>query len=402
MAGSATGTHHTYRRVAVWLLILSIIFIVYASLYPFEFDWQRFSAALEGGWVRGFDWRRPPRSDLIANLLFYLPFGALLTYLTPRGLGRTKRFFFVLGTGIGLSFVIECTQFATIDRVPALTDVLINGASTAIASALVLYARRLGLRPALPQLRAHRPDPIAVLLVALWVMFHAAPFMPTARFIRYFHDPALLFAQSLSVTAMAGYFAGYVILGAALRNLLSPNSFWPVFSITVLLSVAARIVFRGQHLEISECVGLLMALPVVWHLGQMREHHAAFRALAFAGAALAIFIVTPFDYSASASFQMVPELPIARRTFAQEPGWLEIAFLYAGCVWLADEAGIPLRRIVPWLLGAALLLELLHAWHPERTANAIGPSAIVIAAIVVRARRALVRETTTTAYRPPV
>jgi hypothetical protein len=88
---------------------------------------------------------------------------------------------------------------------------------------------------------------------------------------------------------------------------------------------------------------------------------------------------------------MVPQLPIARRTFAQEPGWLELAFLYAGCVWLADEAGIPLRRIVPWLLGAALLLEYLHAWHPERTASVIGPAAIVLAAIIVRARRALVR-----------
>jgi len=397
MAAAATGTHHTYRRVAVWLLVLSILFIVYASLYPFEFDWQRFHAAIEGGWIRGFEWRRPPRSDLIANLLFYLPFGALLTYLTPRRMGRWKRFLIALGTGVGLSFVIECTQFATNDRVPALTDVLINGVSTALASALVLYARWLGLRPALPQFRAHRPDPIALLLVALWVAFHAAPFMPTARFIRYFHNPDLLFMQSLSLTAMAGYFAGYVILGAALRNLLRPSNFWPVFGLATVLSITARIIFRGQHLEISECAGLIVALPVLWHLGQMREHHAAFRALAFAGGALAVFIVTPFDYSAStASFQMVPELPLARRTFAQEPGWLEIAFLYAGCVWLADEAGIPLRRIVPWLLGAAALLELLHAWHPERTASAIGPMAIVIAAVVVRARRALVREPAST------
>jgi VanZ family protein len=375
----------------VWLLVSSILFIVYASLYPFEFDWQRFHAALEGGWVRGFEWRRPPRSDLIANLLFYLPFGALLTYLTSRRMGRWRRFFIALGAGLGLSFVIECAQFATYDRVPALTDVLLNGVSTALASALVLHARRLGLRPALPQFKPHRPDPVALLLVALWLTFHAAPFMPTARFIRYFHNPDLLFMQSLSLTAMAGYFAGYVILGTALRSQLSPSSFWPVFGVTMLLSVAARIVFRGQHLEISECAGLLLALPVIWHLGRMREHHAAFRALAFAGGALAVFIVTPFDYSASAaSFQMVPELPIARRTFAQEPGWLEITFLYAGCVWLADEAGIPLRRIVPWLLGAALVLELLHAWHPERTASAIGPLAIVLAAIVLKARRALV------------
>lgn len=376
----------------MWLLVLSILFIVYASLYPFEFDWQRFRAATSGGWVKGFEWRRPPRSDLIANLLFYLPFGALVTYLTPRRLGRWRRFFAAVGCGIGLSFFIECAQFATNDRVPALQDVLINGLSAGLASALVLHARRFGLRPALPQLRAHRPDPIALLLVLLWIAFHAAPFMPTARFIRYFHDPDILLGQSISLTALAGYFAGYVILGMALRNLLSPTSFWPVLALTTLVSVLARIIFRGQHLEISEVAAIVLALPVVWHLGQIREHHAAFRALAFAGGSLAVFIITPFDYSAhAASFELVPDLPVIRRTYAQEPGWLEIAFLYSGCVWLADEAGVPLRRIVPWLLGGALILELLHAWHPERTANLLGPAAILIGAVAVKARRALVR-----------
>jgi VanZ family protein len=390
MAGMATGSHHTFRRVAVWLLVLTVLFIVYASLYPFQFDLDRLRAASTGGWLRSFDWRKPPRSDLIANLLFYLPFGALVTYLAPRRLGRTRRFLVAVSTGTTLSFCIECAQFATNVRVPALTDVAVNALSTAMASILVLHARSLGLRPALPELRAHRPDPIALLLVLLWLAFHAAPFMPTARFIRFFHEPALLLDHPVILTATAGYFAGYIILAAALRNLLSPTSFWPVFGATALVSVLARIFMRGQHLELSEVAGLLLAVPVIWDLSRIREHRAAWRALAFAGGALAVFIVTPLDYSASgATFSTFPQLPLAHRTIAHEPGWLEIVFLYAGCVWLADEAGIPLRRIVPWLLGVALLLELLHAWHPQRSANLLGPAAIMVGAFAVWARRAL-------------
>ena len=107
----------TLRRAAGWSLVLTVLFIAYASLYPFEFDPHRVRSADAQGWLASFAWRRPVRSDLIANLLFYLPFGALTTYLAPQRWSNLRRWMLALCTGTALSLFIECAQFATRDRV---------------------------------------------------------------------------------------------------------------------------------------------------------------------------------------------------------------------------------------------------------------------------------------------
>ena len=78
-----TGANHerALRRATAWLLAFTVIFMVYASLYPFDFDPMRLARFGQSEWARALAWRRPVRSDLIANLIFYLPFGALATSL---------------------------------------------------------------------------------------------------------------------------------------------------------------------------------------------------------------------------------------------------------------------------------------------------------------------------------
>ncbi len=390
----------TLRRAAGWSLVLTVLFIAYASLYPFEFDPHRLRSADAQGWLASFAWRRPVRSDLIANLLFYLPFGALTTYLAPQRWSNLRRWMLALCTGTALSLFIECAQFATRDRVPALSDVAINGLSAALASAAVLGAHGLGVRATLPQLRTHRPDPIALLLVALWLAFHCAPFMPTARFLRYFNNPDLLLGQSVPVSATAGYFAGYVIIGAALRNLLRPSSFWPVMASVAAVSLFARIAFRGQQLELAECVGLALALPLVWSISRDAESQVYLKAAFWAATAVVVFMLAPFDFSSTTpTLYGIPILPLAHRTAGYEPGLLEMSFLYLGCVWLANEAGLRLRDVAPWILGAALLIEFIQVWQPGRGAHVSAPLAVIISTILVRARRAVVASAISSARR---
>jgi len=374
------------RRVAVWLLVLTVLFIVYASLYPFEFDLRRV-AATEGQWGRALAWRRPPRSDIVANLLFYLPFGALVTFLTPREWGGSRRVLFALTAGTALSVCVEGAQLATRHRDPALTDVVINGLSAALAAAAVLGLRGLGLQPSLPALRARRPDSVALLLIGAWVVFHAAPFMPTVRFIRYFRAPELLLGQELSLGAIALHFAGYVILGAALRALLRPVSFWPAFACAAAASLLARIAFRGQYLALDECIGLLLALPWVWHVAQAVEPRAYRSAALAVAAALCVHAFAPFDLSAeSASVGWMPGSGVAHRTPGGEPGPVETVYLYFGLAWLTHAAGLRTRWALPWLLTAALLIEWAQAWQPGRRADLLGPIVIVIASLALRSR----------------
>jgi VanZ family protein len=385
MRPSAPSSDPPVREVGYWLLALTVLFIVYASLYPFDFDPARATHA--ENWARALAWRRPPRSDLVANLLFYLPFGALVTVLAPQRWGGTRRLLFALATGTALSLTVECAQLATLYRDPALSDVAINALSAALASAAALGLRGLGVQPTLPELRGRRPDAVAVLLILAWIAFHAAPFMPTVRFLRYFRSPELLLAQNLSLAAIALHFAGYVILGAALRALLRPASFWPLFASAAAVSLLARIAFRGQHLALDECIGLAIALPWVWHVAQQIEPRAYRSAAIAVGAALGVHAIAPLDFSAaSASVGWLPGTLVAQRTPGGEPGPIETLYLYLGLTWLTFGAGARLRHALPWLLTAALLVEWVQAWQPGRRADLLGPMVIAVAALVLRPR----------------
>ncbi len=174
-------------------------------------------------WSRIFGWRKPVRSDLIANLIFYLPFGALVTSLAPRRWGALRRFLFALLCGTSLSVLIECAQALTVNRDPSLVDVIVNAASAALASLLALGARGLGLKPQLPELRTSRPDFVAVLIIGLWFAMHAAPFMPAQRFVAYFSNPARALDWQWSSGAFAGFLAGYLLIASLLRSLLRPT-----------------------------------------------------------------------------------------------------------------------------------------------------------------------------------
>lgn len=386
MTSPAYASEHALRRATGWLLAFTVLFIVYASLYPFDFDAARLAHFTREDWLKVIAWRRPIRSDLIANLIFYLPFGALLTALTPRRWGPMRRFLFTVACGTALSILIELAQGFTVKRDPSLIDVMMNSMSTALASLLALGARGLGLKPGLPELRTSRPDFVAVLIVGLWLAMHAAPFMPAQRFVAYFSNPARALDWDWSSGAFAGFLAGYLLVGAVLRSLLRPPSFWKLFLACALLSVLARIIFRDQRLALSECIGLLAALPLIWQVHAAREQTAYRLALLWAAPAFVFYALAPFDFSGAPEFEWTRLPPLTERLNAGEPGLLEISFFYAGAVWLLREARLPLTRIVFGMMTTALLIEVAQAWEPTRSAQLVAPSVVLIAAALIWVR----------------
>jgi VanZ family protein len=390
MAIRAPSSHRAgqsaLQRATAWLLGFTVLFMLYASLYPFDFSLTHLSELGRTDLLRSLTWRRPPRTDLVANLLFYLPFGALVILLLPRRWAPLRRVVVTLGSGTALSMLIECAQAATISRDPSITDVTLNGLSTGIAALLALGARGLGLKPALPELRSNRPDVVAVLVVALWIASHAAPFMPTTRFVSYFTHPERALDWHWSTGAFAGFFAGYVLLGAVLRSLLRPP-FWRLFfGLTVVLLVA-RIVFRAQRLDINECVGFVLALPIIWQMTYGSEQSAYRLALLWSAPTLLFFALAPFDFSTrSPDFEWLTLPPLTSRLNSGEAGLLEVSFFYTGAVWLLREARVPLMRVIVTMLTTALLVEVAQAWEPNRSGELFPPVVVLVAAALVWAR----------------
>jgi VanZ family protein len=387
MVFRGTSSQRALRRATAWLLAFTVLFMLYASLYPFDFDLKHFSSLGRADLLRSLTWRRPPRTDLVANLVFYLPFGALLSALLPREWHPLRRVLVTIGAGAALSTCIECAQAFTVSRDPSLTDVVMNTVSTGIAAVIALSARGLGLRPALPELRSNRPDVVAVIVIGLWIASHAAPFMPTVKFVWYFQHPVNAVDWRWSSGAFAGFFAGYVLVGAVLRSLLSRPSFWRLFFALGATLLIARIIFREQRLEINECAGFALALPVIWRMARASEQSAYRLALLWASPAFVFFALAPFDFSSRfADFEWLAKPPLTSRLSSGEAGALDVGFFYIGAVWLMREARLPLLRVVIGMLITAFLVELAQALEPNRSGQLFGPAVVLLGAALVWAR----------------
>jgi hypothetical protein len=115
---------------------------------------------------------------------------------------------------------------------------------------------------------------------------------------------------------------------------------------------------------------------------------AAYRlALLWAAPAFVFFALAPFDFSTRApDFEWLSLPPLSSRLSSGEPGLLEVGFFYGGAVWLLREARVPLRRIVVGMVTTALLIEVVQAWEPGRSAQLTALVMVLLAAALVWAR----------------
>ena len=132
-----------HRSSAVPLAWLYAGLIVYASLYPFS-GWQEargpllaFLALPWPRWWTGF--------DLVANLVGYLPLGALVCLANVRT-GRAPAWAFAVAVAAGLllSLAMELVQSFLPQRVPSNLDLAMNGLGGAIGAGLGLGAHAAG------------------------------------------------------------------------------------------------------------------------------------------------------------------------------------------------------------------------------------------------------------------
>ena len=264
------------RRLAAWLLALTIALIVYASFFPFRFDLARFAAAWRSGPEGLLPWGYSARADRAGNLLSYLPLGALLAWLAPPRWGRVAAWIGAIALAGALSCTIEVLQHMTRTRVPNLVDVAMNTTGGALGALVGAALRRRPLPLRALALRHARPEPIALVLLALWFAMHAVPFMPRLNQGHAWSGMQPLRNLDHNGVAIFAFLAGYLIVAAAVRRLVVPASYARVFLAIAVLSLLLRVVFVAQWLTLDECIAAALAIPsAAWLRGITRAR--AFR-----------------------------------------------------------------------------------------------------------------------------
>jgi len=170
------------RKIVNVLLVLCVLFTLYNTLIPFDFQFKGNSIA---NILKSIEWRffsyqgrRAPLTDIAGNVLLFIPLGLLLyLWRFQRGLGTS-----IIGAafiGLLLSVFIEFLQLFVQERISSVTDIFNNTLGTLLgALSAWIYFRLFATRVHQFVKRIWREQPLTLLLLAVFVLQAAAAIIP--------------------------------------------------------------------------------------------------------------------------------------------------------------------------------------------------------------------------------
>lgn len=368
------------QRAARWLLGVVTFLIVYGSLYPFRFESGDARGIIE--LVTGLPWARTTRSDIAANVLLYLPFGACLGWMLAARIGGALAALVATALGVLLSTSIEVAQVFETRRVASLADVFYNSLGSLAGGLLALL-----LRSARHGFRRHAfagvlAQPIATALLLLWVGYRLAPFALTLKPADWAAAFAPLAAGPwLSPGATAEYVVMWLVAGTALQTIVPQRAPLPTLATLMLGLSVGLVLVAGKTLESAEVIAMALALGLAWPLSRLAAPANALLLAALLAVLITIKGLSPFDFRVDpGGFGLVPfRDSLTRYRATNLLDMFEKCFLYGSLVWLLVRAGSRALHATLAAAGLVLGIELLQAWLPGKPADITDPLLVLAA-----------------------
>lgn len=349
--------------------IVYLMLIVYGSLSPFtgwhtppDGVWEFLAAP----WPRHF-----PRSDIITNILVYLPFGALAARSLRHRCSPAAAFALALFAGLLLSFAMESLQAYLPGRVSSRLDWLLNGLGASLGALLaVLVQGRWAPLRGLVLLRhrwflpGHSAD-LGLAVLGLWAL---AQLIPLLLFLdleslqkglwslwRALMQPSLLHWQQLIADSLGIAGLGLIVT----LHARSAKSLMPLYVAFVVAVLLLRVPVMSWRLSLETGAAAVLGLAAAMAL--LRSPHGL-RLAAAALAILASLILAKLAPEFSLWFKPPREvnwIPFAGRMHSLF-GFAEIlAGLWPFFALAALAQAASPYRLHAWLGGAALVLILI-------------------------------------------
>ena len=371
---------HRPHLAAPLLLAVAVLLILYVSLYPFRFvpDGPSMLSAVEL-----LTWARASRSDMLNNVLLYMPLGFCLTLIVEPRAGRTAALCAALIGGVALSVSMELLQASIAPRVPSLTDLTLNGAG-ALAGALGGSTwHAFGPRLAPQDAPVNRARAVAVLIVLLWLVMRLWPLLPDASLGQLKRAVRPLFSPHIRFAEMSAYLIGWLIVAEALFHLVRRQRAVDVLLVIIAVVLVGRTFVAGSHLSVDLIAALVLLLPALLLINRLDERPRA--------ALLAMLLVTLLAWPATENlaggagrYEFVwpgfPDLLVERPSVRLLAGK---TFSYLALGWLLAGAGL-LPHVAA---GITMILALvLHALSMGSVGVVTGWSdlaAAITAAIII-------------------
>ena len=357
-------------RAVAWLMLA---FILYGSLYPFDFHALPHGVGLERA-LRGA-WNAPAggRGDLLTNAVLYMPLGFALAAASRR-FAPVALVAAALACG-ALSALVETIQLFLPDRTASGWDFVLNTAGGGVgALAAVLLGRTA---PGWPRLR----DGGAALLLAGWLGYRLYPFVPAidrgewvasiaplagpwntdpVRVLRL--AGSWLVAARLLAAALPGASAAAMMLATSIAAVpIIERVLTPAEVLAVALALPAWALLRGRRWADPVLLAVLLAVVLA-------EGLAPYRLAGWS---------RPFGW-----------LPFGALMHGQYAAGLQAvmlkSFLYGGLLWLAVRCGISRVAAAVMVIGLAFAIGVVQTRLPGRSGEVTDAALALAAALVLR------------------
>ena len=346
------------------LLPIVAAFIVYGSLYPFQFDFGRTDASplaiLLHAWpakIDKFAWR-----DACVNVLLYFPLGLTAVLVFMRRLPRAAAALATVMLGTGLSASIEMLQIFDAHRMCSLLDVACNFAGTmgGVCAALIF---RQEIFEITRRRQGHRGAGGALMLAGCWAGYQLYPLIPLFSRGRLRANVARFLATPISMVEVgasaAEWFAFALVMRAVAGRLKAP---WLLLA---MLCLPLRLLIMERTLAPDELIGAGLAMLLWTYPAEGSRVRAGAGMLA---AAIMLRELSPFEFTALP--RAMSWIPFAATLDAERLNaalvLLRKAFEYGTLVWLLRASGLRYWSAGVSVAAALVLLETAQRYLPNR------------------------------------
>ena len=346
------------------LLPIVAAFIVYGSLYPFQFDFGRTDASpltiLLHAWpakIDKFAWR-----DACVNVLLYFPLGLTAVLVFMRRLPRAAAALTAVMLGTGLSASIEMLQIFDASRTCSLLDVACNMAGTVggVCAALIF---RQEIFEITRRRQGHRGAGGALMLACCWAGYQLYPLIPLFSRGRLRANVARFLATPISMVEVgasaAEWFAFALVMRAVAGRLKAP---WLLLA---MLCLPLRLLIMERTLAPDELIGAGLAMLLWTYPAEGSRVRAGAGMLA---AAIMLRELSPFEFTAPArAMSWIPfSATLASERLNAALVLLRKAFEYGTLVWLLRASGLRYWSAGMSVAAALVLLEAAQRYLPNR------------------------------------
>jgi VanZ family protein len=300
----------------------------------------------------------------------------------------------VVATILGALFSlgIEVAQVYVSARVPSLKDLALNTFGASLGAVGGLAWRGIAGLMHLPAREdsPHR-DPAAALVIATWLVFRFAPFVPEIDLGKLKAALRPLFEPQWDAVSVFIYLVCWLVVNQAAGAIVQRSRRLEALLFIIAAVLSGRLLVANQTFVADELFALLLMLPLLVIMHWLTED--ARRRVLLIGLAAVLIIegLAPFDFGPNGStFDFWPfRIWFASGEDAVDAiDWVALLgrfFLLTAMLWLVRESGVPINGSIAIVVGIALTIELLQLWLPNQSGSITDPVLALAMGLAMRA-----------------